>query len=148
MNRPLNELSEAELLRKLDELRPGAASAQFGFQVWDPTEWQAVYEELRRRGYEVTRSGELAKIVDPREKAVFDALADWDWDFRTAEGIARETRIDLDQVQSILNTHLGKLVRESAVPDRLGRRLYALGTRPLTSEEQWALSRAFISKST
>lgn len=144
----LSDLSDAELVVRLRDLAPKASSIQFGLATWDPTDWQATYDELRRRGYEVSRSGELEKIVPKDEKAVFDALADWKWDFRTVEGVARETGLAESVVRSILEKHLGTLVRESAVPDPQGRHLYALGTRPLTRDEQWALSRAFVTKST
>ena len=146
----LKLLADDELVRLLKANRPVAAtiSRSGEFPVWDATLWMRVRKELQNRGYDLDRSGELVKVVDEDEKAVLDALADCDWDFRTIRGIAKTTGLSEERVESILSKYQRSVVRESAVPDRKGRRLFTLGIRPLTGDEKWGLARAFVTKST
>jgi len=146
----LESLADDELVRLLKATGPvaGARSRSAKFPVWNSTLWMRVRHELQNRGYEVARSGELVKVVHEDEKAVLDALADLAWDFRTIDGTAKTTGLAEEQVESILSKYQGSVVRESAVPDRKGRQLFTLGTRPLTMDERWGLARAFVTKST
>src|SRR6266700_4120315 len=62
------------------------------------------------------------------EDAVLSALSDPRWDYRTAEGIAGQTAISLEVVNEILSS--SDKVRKLSVPDKDGRTLYALRSRP------------------
>ncbi len=78
---------------------------------------------------------------------VLDALADERWDFRTAEGVSKETGIALEHVREVLDGH-PESIRKSAVPNRKGRVLYKLKSRGTGLLEFLATVRAFVSKST
>jgi KAP family P-loop domain len=66
----------------------------------------------------------LAEVKDPTARRVLEALVDSTWEFRTAEGIAKQTRLPPDDVQSILGAY-PQFVRQSPVPDRAGVPLFA-----------------------
>ena len=83
--------------------------------------------------------------LSPDERKVIDALADARWDFRTLDGLSREAGLAREKVREILDRHAG-LVRESAVPDRRGRRLYTLRSRHVKGQEMLAILRTFIAK--
>ena len=89
---------------------------------------------------------ELEQISEPTARLVFDALANPKWDFRTVDGIAKETHLSTDEVKQALVT-LKNLVRKSLVPDRSGRALYTLSVKPVPASEKKALIRLFLTKS-
>lgn len=64
------------------------------------------------------------KLWSIAQSKVQMALDDPRWDFRTIEGIAKETGLTCEQVRVIVRTN-PQLVRKSAVPDRQGRTLLA-----------------------
>lgn len=84
-------------------------------------------------------------ITDPKERIVIDALADPRWDFRTTEGIAKNTGIDEAEVKAILEK--SNLIRKSPVPDERGRELYTLRTRPVSTRENLAVAQRALTKS-
>lgn len=84
---------------------------------------------------------------DAEWHTVRQALANDKWDFRTVDGIARETGIAADRVLEILESHPGE-VRKSMVPDNKGRVLYTLQSRSKSFRELIATARAFVAKST
>ncbi len=86
------------------------------------------------------------KITEPKEKAVFAALANPEWDFRTVQGIAAETHLAEDEVRQIIERH-ADLVRKAEVLDKRGRELFTLGSRPVSVQEKLAALRAFFTKS-
>ncbi len=88
----------------------------------------------------------LDTITDEKERAVFAALANPEWDFRTASGIARDTKLSESEVLAILHKY-PDLVRQSYVPDTQDRDLYTLKDRPATVQEKLALVRALLAKS-
>lgn len=91
-------------------------------------------------------NGWKAEITDPEEKPVFEALSDPHWDFRTIDGISKATRLTREQVTTVLEKYPA-LVRRSLVPDREGRALFTLRSRPISAQERLAEARLFISKS-
>jgi hypothetical protein len=90
---------------------------------------------------------EMSQIANPAAKSVLQALADDKWDFRTVEGISKETGLPSDQVNRILQA-FPEFVRRSPVRDRLGRSIYTLKSRKMKGQEKKALLRLFLTKST
>lgn len=88
----------------------------------------------------------FADISDPTERRVLEALAEPQWDFRTIDGIAKETGLTPGEIKKALNAH-PDLVRRSLVTDRLGRSLYTLRERPIQRREKLALLQVFLTKS-
>tara|TARA_R110002072_G_scaffold45711_1_gene127239 strand:+ start:691 stop:987 length:297 start_codon:yes stop_codon:yes gene_type:complete len=80
-------------------------------------------------------------------RSVQKSLANDKWDFRTIEGIARETNLEKDIIKELLELH-GDEVRQSLVPDSKGRVLYRLRKRGRSLQEIVANSIAILSKST
>ena len=87
-----------------------------------------------------------AQETDPKWERVYEALSDPQWDFRTVEGIARTTGLSGEEVAGVLDRHKGE-IRRSMVPDRQGRTLYTLKSRPKKAQEWLAEIRAFLAKS-
>ena len=85
-------------------------------------------------------------VIDPKEKEVFEALSDPEWDFRTVPGISTETGLTENEVESVISKY-PQLVRKSLVPDRKGRGLYQLRSRGISARERLAEARMFIVKS-
>ena len=85
--------------------------------------------------------------VDPSAWQRLDkALADPKWDFRTIPGLAKAASLSEEEVQALLEAH-SEQVRQSAVPDRHGRALYTLRSRPKKVREILAEIRAYAAKS-
>lgn len=84
-------------------------------------------------------------LEDKRDR-VLRALGDRRWDFRTIPGLAKETEMSEDEITEILAS-LDDQVRQSDVPDRQGRRLFTLKSRPPTGLERLAKLRNFLAKS-
>ena len=63
----------------------------------------------------------------PEWAKVFKALGNSHWDFRTVDGIARETQLDPNIVAGLLGKHPSEL-RKTVSQD--GRVIYALKSRP------------------
>jgi hypothetical protein len=64
------------------------------------------------------------EVKDPTARRVLEALVDSTWEFRTAEGLAKQARLPVHDVQSILDAY-PQFVRQSPVPDRAGVPLFA-----------------------
>jgi hypothetical protein len=58
-------------------------------------------------------------IADPKERRVFEGLANPSWDFRTIGGLAKEAKLPEDEVAGTLHKY-PDLVRESLVRDLKG----------------------------
>jgi hypothetical protein len=85
--------------------------------------------------------------ADARDQ-VLRAVRDPRWDFRTVNGIARQTGLSEDVVADALGQLLSDgAVRRSDVPDRHGHSLFTPGQRPVGFLEQIALIRNFLAKS-
>jgi|ERR1700733_12322194 len=89
---------------------------------------------------------EMSQIANPAAKSVLQALADEKWDFRTIDGISKETGLAPDQVERILRSY-PEFVRRSPVRDRIGRPIYTLQSRKMKSQEKKALIRLLLTKS-
>lgn len=70
-------------------------------------------------------------ITDPHEASVFRALDNPNWDWRTVEGIRRETGLEIDEIQQILGKYAA-LIRA----DRSGEHgpVYQLRNRTTKTE--------------
>lgn len=90
--------------------------------------------------------GETVTGLSPKDNRVLTAVSDPNWDFRTIQGISRETSISEPMVKRILEKYIGKYVRISLVPSSQGTALYTTISRRVTSREKLALVRTFISK--
>ena len=88
---------------------------------------------------------EMANVVPLADRKVLDALADEKWDFRTIDGIARETGVSAEKVSQVLNAR-ASLVRRSLVRDRCGRELYTLRDRKAKRPERMAFVRMLLTK--
>jgi hypothetical protein len=71
-------------------------------------------------------------ITDPRETEVFSALDNPDWDFRTIEGLERETGVDGDEVRRVLGKY-AVLIR--AVPSAKYGTVYQLKNRTVQTND-------------
>jgi|ERR1035437_8922026 hypothetical protein len=89
---------------------------------------------------------EMSQIANPAAKSVLQALADEKWDFRTIDGLAKETELAPEQIRRILQSY-PELVRRSPVRDRLGRSIYTLKSRKMKGQEKKALIRLLLTKS-
>ena len=84
-------------------------------------------------------------ISDPRERKVFEALADPEWDFRTVSGLSKATGLSEAEIRATLDKY-PLLIRKSLVPARNGHELFTLHSRPVKLQERLAELRMFISK--
>lgn len=83
------------------------------------------------------------RVMDPEDRAVFEALADEDFDFRTIPSLADATSLPADRIRAAFDRH-SDLVRLSAVPGPNGEALYTLSSRPVSAREQLALAQSVI----
>lgn len=75
---------------------------------------------------------------------VHAALKDPRWDFRTVEGIAKETALEPDLVKRVLETHHSE-VRQTVSRER--QKIYTLKSRPKKMREVIADIQTFASNS-
>ena len=92
-----------------------------------------------------TRPAEQEQAARERERVVA-ALNSPNWDFRTVDGIARDTGLSEDVVRRVLE-ELGGDVRGPVVPDPAGREMYTLASRPPSRREKWLRLRALLTRS-
>ena len=76
---------------------------------------------------------------------VQEALADPRWDFRTVEGISRETGLNRSDIVELLEEHRPE-VRRTVSRDRNGRALYTTKSWPVGPREVIADLQAFAAK--
>lgn len=81
--------------------------------------------------------------MDPWEK-VRAALEDPNWDFRSIDGIAKETKLDPIEVEAAISRNMSKVRRARS---REGENLYTLDSRPMRAREVMALMQRLASKS-
>ncbi|MGA8430829.1 MAG: hypothetical protein WB729_13480 [Candidatus Sulfotelmatobacter sp.] len=87
-----------------------------------------------------------ALLTDPKERKVFEALSDPQWDFRTVDGLSKATALAPADVKAILDKY-PDLVRRSLVRDNDGRELFTLASRPPRAQEILSQLTTFITKS-
>lgn len=85
-------------------------------------------------------------ITEPIAHKIFEALSNHKFDFRTINGISKETNLSNSRVKKILLKY-PHLVRKSAIPDYQGHGLFTLRSKPISSREGLAVVRTFLSKS-
>jgi hypothetical protein len=85
-------------------------------------------------------------LTDPKERKVFEALSDPQWDFRTIDGISKATDLTPAEVKAILDKY-PDLVRRSLVRDNEGRDLFTLASRTPRAQEILSQFTTFITKS-
>ena len=100
-------------------------------------------QELNRRvsateATTTTTEVNTTEVVD----RVRQALSDPQWDFRTIDGIVRDTKLSREQVGHVLAEHQD-LFRRSHLT-REGEPLYALREKPESLRERYAELRDFI----
>ena len=83
--------------------------------------------------------------VDAALESVLEAVEDERWDFRTVDGIVRQTGLAPELVQQILDTH-PDLFRRSFVSGEDGKALYTLATRPEKLRERLAEIQQYLAK--
>ena len=87
----------------------------------------------------------MGQIANPAARTVLQALAEEQWDFRTIDGVSKETGLDPEQIKRILQSY-PELVRRSLVRDKRGRSLYTLRGREMKSQEKKAFLRLLFTK--
>ena len=78
---------------------------------------------------------------------VLTALANPKYDFRTIEGIAKETGLQAADIQYIIERNTPDYVRVCAITDNDGRRLYTRSARGMKLREILATAQQFIRRS-
>lgn len=86
-----------------------------------------------------------ARILDPKERGIFEALSDPAWDFRTIAGLTKSTGLTEAEVRAIVEKY-PELIRKSLVPARDGSELFKLRSRGVGVQERLAEARMFITK--
>jgi hypothetical protein len=76
---------------------------------------------------------------------VVDSLTDPRWDFRTLEGIAKESGLAPETVREVLAAH-PDLFANSPVPDEHGRELYRLRERGKADKDFLRRLRMYVAK--
>jgi hypothetical protein len=71
------------------------------------------------------------------QEKVIGAISETEWDFRTADGISKETNIPKDVVEGVVALR-PDAIRISTATDRNGRLLYAPKSKPVTVRETLA----------
>ena len=85
-----------------------------------------------------------AGTEDDRWSVVLAALQDAAWDFRTVEGIAKDSQLPRGTVERLLLEHQSELRRRRG---RDGRTIYTLKSKPVSVREIVADLQVFASKS-
>lgn len=82
--------------------------------------------ELATRAEMAEAIGDALDVIGPidTQLAVLQALANPDYEWRTIDGVSRETGLDSDNVSRLVHG-LPALVMRSRIPDNKGRNLYA-----------------------
>ncbi len=85
--------------------------------------------------------------LNAKEHTVYKALSDEKWDFRTVDGICKETGLPpLDVTGALKKLENLGFARKSLVSDRNGNEIYTLGRKPRSRSERFAELRMFTSK--
>jgi hypothetical protein len=80
-------------------------------------------------------------------RLVIDALSDDKWDFRTIDGISKQTGLTQEEVIKALNLLVPNHARRSPVRDDKGRSLYTLKSRKMSAAERASFIRLLLTKS-
>jgi len=91
------------------------------------------------------RLNDFEQVGNEKERKVLESLADPAWDFRTIDGISKSTGLSKTEIENILDKHSNR-VRKSPLPDRKGRYLFSLKTKPVGSREALSWVQSFVTK--
>lgn len=83
--------------------------------------------------------------MSQEEEKIISALRDPRWDYRTIDGIAKDTELTPEQVMSFLESRKD-IVWKSNIPDKLGRDLFTLKERVSQSKEFFRNLTTFMTK--
>jgi hypothetical protein len=83
------------------------------------------------------------QVKEPNERNVFSALSDKKWDFRTVEGISRDTGICESEIRQIIGKY-PQWFRKSLALDREGRELFTMRSKPVKLREHLAGIQRFL----
>ena len=86
-------------------------------------------------------------ITDPKERSIFEALSNPNWDFRTMDALIKESGLSESEIELIFSKYIN-LIRESPVRDQKGRRLFTLRSKKVSMSEILNIVRGAVSKST
>jgi hypothetical protein len=86
------------------------------------------------------------RVTDPKERKVFEALSDPQWDFRTVDGIAKAINLKPEEVKAVIDKY-PDLVRKSLVRGSDNKDLFTLASRPPRAQELLSQFTNFITKS-
>ena len=79
-------------------------------------------------------------------RLVIEALSEDKWDFRTIDGISKQTGLTRDEVTKALNLLVPHYARRSPVRDDQGRSLYTLKSRKMRVAEKASFVRLLMTK--
>lgn len=79
------------------------------------------------------------------DEKIINALRDKRWDYRTADGIAKEAGVPVDRVLAFLDSRKD-IVLKASIPDRLGRELYTFNDRQSQANNIWRNISTFTTK--
>jgi hypothetical protein len=79
------------------------------------------------------------------DEKIINALRDKRWDYRTADGIAKETGVPVEQVLTFLESRKD-IVLKASIPDRLGRDLYTFNDSQSQANNVWRNISTFTTK--
>jgi len=79
------------------------------------------------------------------DEKIIKALSNKRWDYRTAEGIAKETGLPIERVLTFL-TSRQDVVLQASLPDRFGQALYTLNDRQGKANNVWRSLSTFVTK--
>ena len=83
---------------------------------------------------------------NPQERKVFEALSNPRWNYRTIEGIKKDTGIREPEIEAILQKYRNRLVHKADIPDKFGRDLYTLASAQNDITDMLFRLRTFMGK--
>jgi hypothetical protein len=87
----------------------------------------------------------MGEILVSDDEKIIKALSDKSWDYRTAEGIAKETGLPIERVLTFLASRQD-VVLKASLPDRFGRTLYTLNDGRGQANNVWRSFATFMTK--
>ena len=84
-------------------------------------------------------------VESQEEKALFRALADEKWDWRTIDTLVRESGMSEKGVRRTLEKYK-KFIMKSSIPDKSGNELHTLRSRYIKRQSSLKKALSFISK--
>jgi hypothetical protein len=85
-------------------------------------------------------------VMDYEERKIMEAFQDRSWDFRTVDGLARQTGLSPQKVRVVLERNAAK-IRKSPAVDKNGQALFTLSSKPISWRERLSFARAVLARS-